>query len=131
MTALSTLAIGPSAYSLTEVPVPPDSITWGLQDVSAPDAGRVQDAANTMYKMRTSQKRKLSLSWTDPTLAQASAILQAVDPEYFFVRYIDVKSGGYEVREFYVGDRSAPFMEIRNPVPGTVVTTLSFDIIER
>lgn len=130
MSGLAPIAVGTSPYELADVKTP-DAISWGLQDISSADAGRTQDAGNTMQKMRVSQKRKLQLSWSDPTLEEASAILTAFNPEYVHVRYVDVMAGGYEVREFYVGDRSSPFREIRNPVTGTVMSTLSFDIIER
>lgn len=130
MSVTAPIKVGPSVGSLADVPTPTD-IGWGLQDVSSSDAGRVQDANSTMYKMRVGQKRKLQLSWANPTLEEASAILQAFNPEYVFVQYVDIMTGGYELREFYVGDRSAPFREIRDPVSGTVVSKLSFDIIER
>ena len=117
-----------------DIPVEPDVLEWGLNDISSSDAGRVQDANMTMHKNRVAQKRKLQLSWTNPTIAQASAILQMVDPEYFFVRYLDPKSGGYQTREFYACDLSAPFRQIVvNDPDGTrsTVTSLSFNIIER
>lgn len=128
---MAMLAVGPSSGSLTELPLDPSSLTWGLQDISSSDAGRVQDSGNTMYKMRTSQKRKLTLTWTQPTDAQAAAILQAFNAEYFHVRYWDVMDGRWEVREFYAGDRSAPFQWFQVPGHGTRMTTISFDIIER
>ena len=125
----STISVGTSASSLVDVPIEPDAIGWGLQDISSSDAGRVLDSSNTMYKNRTSQKRKVSLSWTNPSLEDASAILRMFNPEYVYVRYLDVMSGEYETRQFYMGDRSAPFRMIT--VNGAVISTLSFDIIER
>lgn len=86
----------------------PSVFTWGLQDNSASDAGRVQDENDTMYKNRTSQKRKLQLAWNAPTPAQTASILQAVNDEYFSVTYPDAMSGVNETRTFYVGDRTAP-----------------------
>lgn len=124
------LMVGTSAGSLSPVPTP-DSMGWGLQDVSASDSGRVNDANNTMYKMRTSQKRKLSLSWSDPDLTKASAILRAFNAEYVWVRYPDPMSGTFETRQFYVGDRTAPFRSVRLGSLGATISTLSFDIIER
>ena len=129
----SSLSVGTEPTNLVDVPVQPTAINYGLQDISAADAGRVQDADNTMYKDRVSQKRKLQLTWTNPTLAQASAIMQMFNPEYIFVRYVDILSGGYQTREFYVGDRSAPFKHIEAVDASgnrTIVSTLSFDIIE-
>lgn len=125
------LMVGASASSLKAVTPDPSALTWGLQDISSSDAGRVQDAGNTMYKMRTSQKRKLNLQWTLLDAGQAASILQAFNPEYFYVRYFDFMSGGYEVREFYAGDRSAPVKWFELARKGTRLTTVSFDIIER
>lgn len=106
----------------------PSTFTWGLQDISAADAGRVQQG-DKMYKNRTSQKRKLSLSWNGTTPAQTSAILKAFNPEYFQVTYPDAMGGATETREFYCGDRSAPvktWMQDKK-----LYTSVSFDIIER
>jgi len=106
----------------------PSVYTWGLQDISSEEAGRVvQD--DKMYKFRTSQKRKLSLAWNGTTPEQTSAILQAFNPEYFFVTYPDAISGREETREFYCGDRSAP---VKTWMQNTkLYTSVSFDIIER
>lgn len=125
------LMVGDTPQSLSAVTPDPSSLSWGLQDISSSDAGRVQDAGNTMYKMRTSQKRKLDLVWTLLTDAQASAILSAFNPEYFYVRYFDVMDGAWQVRQFYAGDRSAPFQWFQLPVKGTRLATVSFNIIER
>lgn len=130
----ASMQVGTTASNLVDIPVEPDGVSWGLMDISAADAGRVQDAGTTMYKDRVGQKRKLQLSWTNPTLAQASAILQAFNPEYVFVRYVDILAGGFQTREFYVGDRTAPFRQIDvYDATGrkSQMSTLSFDIIER
>lgn len=128
MTAV--LSVGTTPSNLVDITPDPSALTWGLQDISASDAGRVHDAGNTMYKMRTSQKRKLNITWTMPTVEQASAILKAFNPEYFYVRYWDAMDGQYEIREFYCGDRTAPYKwhQIKG---GTRFSTLAFNIIER
>lgn len=128
---MAMLAIGPDADHLVNISPDPSSLTYGLMDISHEDAGRVHDGENTMYKMRTSQKRKLNLSWSMPSAAEASAILQAVNPEYFFVKYFDVMGNEYQIREMYVGDRTAPFKYFELPDKGTRYVTLSFDLIER
>lgn len=127
---MAILAVGTSASNLSNISLDPSSLEWGLQDISASDAGRVQDSGNTMYKMRLSQKRKLNITWTMPTRAQAAEILQAFNPEYIFVRYFDPMENALNIREFYVGDRSAPFKWV-DIMGGTRLTTLSFNIIER
>ena len=128
---MTMLYVGTSASNLSPISLDPSQFTWGLQDISASDAGRVQDAGNTMYKMRTSQKRKIQLTWTLPTAAQASEILSAFNPEYFYVKYFDAMENSWNIRQFYVGDRSAPFKYFNLPKKGTRFSTISFDIIER
>ena len=130
----SSISVGTTSSNLVDVPVEPDSISWGLQDVSASDAGRVQDSNNTMYKMRTSQKRKLQLSWTNITFENASSIVKMFNPEYVYVRYKDLLTGGWRTAQFYTGDKTAPFRMISlNDTHGrkTVMSSLSFDIVER
>lgn len=128
---MAMLSVGPDPANLTDISLDPSSLQWGLQDISHSDAGRVQDAGNTMYKMRTSQKRKLMITWTMPTPAQASEILTAFNREYFYVKYFDPMENGWNIREFYAGDRTAPFKWFNLDRKGTRFTTLSFDIIER
>lgn len=128
---MAMIAVGTTAGGLRAISKDPAQMSWGLQDISAADAGRVQDAGNTMYKMRQSQKRKINLTWNLITDEEAAEILQAFNPEYIFVKYFDPMEGAYNVREFYVGDRTAPFQWFNLPDKGTRFTTLSFDIIER
>ena len=128
---MTMLYVGTSSSNLHAISLDPAQLTWGLQDISAADAGRVQDSGNSMYKMRLSQKRKLVITWNYPTPAQAAEILQAFNPEYFYVKYWDPMDNAWNTRQFYCGDRSAPFQWFQLPGKSTVYTSLSFDIIER
>lgn len=105
----------------------PSKFEWGLQDVSASESGRTDDAL--MHKNRVAQKRKISLGWNGLGWAETSKVLQAFNPEYINVTYPDMLSGKYETRTFYVGDRSAPvkWWWIGNQRTESV----DFDIIER
>ena len=105
---MAVLYIGTSADNTKAITPDPSSLEYGLQDVSASDAGRVMDAEATMYKQRICQKRKLKLKWSGLTAADTSKILKAVNPEYFYVRFWDALDGQMETRCFYVGDRTAP-----------------------
>lgn len=105
----------------------PSDFTWGLQDVSAADSGRTDDAK--MHKNRVAQKRKLSLSWNGPTPQEASTILKAANPEYIEVTYPDPMSGEDETRTFYTGDKTAPFKVWS--VSNKRYSLLSFDFIEQ
>lgn len=127
---MAMIAVGSSSSNLQELSLDPAVMTWGLQDISASDAGRVHDADNRMYKMRTSQKRKISFTWNFPTAAQVSEILNAFNPEYIYVRYHDAMSNRLETRQFYVGDRTSPLKWYNIGNKGTRYATLTFDIIE-
>ncbi len=127
---MAMLYVGDTPSALQPVPLDPSTLEWGLQDISSSDAGRVHDGENTMYKMRTSQKRKLNLAWKEPTADVASWILRAFNAEYFYVRYFDPMDNQTEVRCFYAGDRSAP-VRWHNVNDEIRFSTLSFNIIER
>lgn len=103
----------------------PAVYVWKLEDVSAADSGRTEDA--TMYKNRVGQIVGLELSWTNIGTAEASAIINAFDPEYIYVTYLDLKSGDYETAEFYVGNRSAPLYNNRL----VVWSNVRFNLIKR
>lgn len=122
------------AYSTTNNPIKavdgvavpcPSVFKWGLYDVSSPDSGRTEDTA--MQKMRLGQCVKIELQWNAIKTAVASDILNAFNPEYISVTYLDPKAGDYVTSEFYVGDRSAPMY---NCLLG-VWENVSFNIIER
>jgi len=110
----------------TNIPCP-SSYEWSLQDISASTAGRTEDTV--MHKERIGQAVKIQLSWNNITTAQASTILNAFNPEYIGVKYLDPKLGGYTASEitFYVGDRSAPMYNSKMGLWSNV----SFNIIER
>lgn len=130
---MAMLWVGVDENALAEVPLDPSSLEWGLNDVSASDAGRTHDANATMYKMLITQKRKLKLEWLNPEMAVASQILTLFNHEYLHVRYWDVMDNQLETRLFYVGDRSAPFRwySLPNRADSSRLTKLAFDIIER
>jgi hypothetical protein len=107
----------------------PSTFSYTLSDNSAEDAGRVQDGNDTMYKNRTSQKRKISLSWLGPSLSTASSLLTMFNPEYVHITYWDMKDNEEQTRQFYVGDRTVP-VNIWT-VDNKRYTSVSFDIIER
>ena len=108
--------------------IDPSEWTWGLQDVSASDAGR--DEAVTMHKMRLGQKRTYNLGWKQIDPTNASIILQAINPETFTATLWDTMDNQYETRTYYVGDRIAPMQQWMERVDGKLFTKLSFTLIE-
>lgn len=105
----------------------PSKLNWSLQDVSIGESGR--DDTGYMYKGRITQKRKIELEWSAVTPSVASTILSAFNPEYVDVRYFDAKDNAWQIRNFYVGDRSAP-VKIWT-VKSKIYETIKLDIIER
>lgn len=127
---MAMLSVGTELNNLKPISLDPSGFKWGLQDISSADAGRTLANGNPMEKMRTSQKRKIALTWTLPTAAQTSEILKAFNPEYFYVRYFDPMDAEMQTRRFYAGDRTAP-MQWYQLKDGTRFSTIEFDIIER
>mgnify|MGYP006939730657 CR=1 FL=1 len=126
---MAVLSIGTSAGNVSPISPDPYKCEYGLMDVSSDDAGRTMDAVATMHKERIAQKRKLKVAWRNPDSQSVTRILQAVNPEYIWVRFWDALDGRMETRRFYVGDRTAPlrWFEI---LGGTRYQELSFDLIE-
>lgn len=112
--------------SVGGVTVPcPSTYEYQLSDVSSSDAGRTEDAL--MHKMRIAQKVHLNLAWQNQKTADVSTILNAFNPEYISIQYLDPKANGYVTKTFYVGDRSVPAY---NTSLG-LWSNISFNIIER
>lgn len=103
----------------------PSSYLWKEEDVSSSDAGRTEDTV--MHKNRIGQLVGIEIAWQNITTAEISAILNAFDPEYVKVCYLDAKKGGYVTTTFYVGNRSAA---LYNASKG-LWSNLSFNLIDR
>lgn len=105
----------------------PSTWQWGLQDVSSGESGRTEDAI--MWKNRVAQKRKIQVGYNGVTDAVAGTVLRAVNPEYISVYYYDLMDGGFETRQFYVGDRSGNYKWWWDGKH--ILESLTFDLIER
>lgn len=78
---------------------------WAKQDLSAPDAGRVE--SGRMLKKRRGKADRLDLEWSYITRSEAATVLQAFDSEYILVEYLDAKLGDWRTEHFYTGDMTA------------------------
>lgn len=107
-----------------EIPCP-SVYQYSLNDISDDDAGRTE--ALVMEKKRIGQARTIHLEWQNVSILDCAKILQAFNPEYIMVDYLDAMSGTFEKREFYVGDRSTPLYNSRLGI----WSNISFNIIER
>lgn len=98
---------------------------WEKEDLSDSSAGRTEDGK--MHKNRIGSKVALSLSWQNISTSDISKILNAFEPEYVKVKYLDPQEGGFTEKTFYVGNRSAPLYNSKLDVWSNV----SFKIIEQ
>ncbi len=114
----------PTGATVYNLPCP-SKCQWNLQDISAPDAGRVESMK--MVKMRKGQAIALNLEWVYPNASDASIILKAFNSEYISVNYLDAMEGVYLTKVFYVGDRKAPLWNSKKGVWESV----AFNIIQQ
>lgn len=105
--------------------IAPTNYQWELEDISASDAGRTEDIV--MQKKRIGQVVKLELQWDFISIEDASDVLNAFDPEYVMVCYLDAKKGKYVTAEFYVGNRSAPMFNAKMGL----WENIAFNLIQR
>ena len=103
----------------------PSGFQWEREDLSDSSAGRTEDGK--MHKNRIGSKVALSLSWQNISTSDVSKILNAFEPEYVKVKYLDPQEGDFTEKTFYVGNRSAPLYNSKLGVWSNV----SFKIIEQ
>lgn len=88
----------------TELPVP-SKMSYGLQDISAANAGRTE--STQMMKNRIGRAPKISLTYNNQDTQHVTAALALCNSEYFNILYMDLEAGGvYTYGEFYRGDVS-------------------------
>lgn len=103
----------------------PSGYKYSLNDISASDAGRTEDT--NMDKKRIGQCVKLEMEWQNVSIEDAATIIQAFDPEYVKICYLDAKLGKYRTSEFYTGDKPAQLYNSRKGIWSSV----SLNAIER
>lgn len=84
----------------------PSVMEIGIQDVSAPDAGR--DLTGRMHPMKIGEKQTITLEWWEPDRAEVKAVLEKVNSESFSVKYYNPTTNTWQTRTMYVGDRQVP-----------------------
>lgn len=84
-------------------------------DINDLDGESGRNARGQLIRDRVAVKRKLECEWGPLQSSEISVILQAVQNEFFQVRYPDPMTGNNQTKTFYVGDRSAPALhEVSN-----------------
>lgn len=95
-----------------DLPATPSTYQVTVLDLDDSEATK-RTADGTMHRDRIAVKRKIDMSWGPLNWADTSAILRAVQNEFFECTYPDPMTGQMETKTFYVGDRVAPFAVMR------------------
>lgn len=107
-----------------EIPAPID-YQVGIQDISKAE----RNAKGEIIIERIATKRKIEMSWGILTKEEMEKLLNAVNPVFFNVKYIDPQEGGTKSGTFYCGDRTSTGVAF---IKGNMIyKNAKFNIIER
>ena len=73
-------------------------------------------ADGTLSRDRIATKRQIEMSWPALPWEKLSAVLTAMQDEFFVFYYPDPMAGQYETKTMYVGNRQSPIAIERNGV---------------
>lgn len=85
----------------------PQTYNWSKEDLDGEEGTGRDNATGEMFRHRITTKRKLSFTWGVLSVADTSRLLEALEPEFIEVRYLDARKGDYETKTFYAGPQSA------------------------
>lgn len=91
-----------------EIAVYPSEFTVTTMDLDNADSS-VRTADGTLNRDRVAVKRQIDMTFGVLSWAQISALLQSMSAVHFSVYYPDPMDGVFATRDFYVGNRPAPF----------------------
>lgn len=106
-----------------------EGLKWKLSDLDAPDAGRTLDGI--MHRNRVAQKVDLEVTCRPLTTAEASIVLQAINPEFVTVVYDDPLLGTTTTKTMYSNNRPATFLQESWDGGSYVWQGIAFPLIER
>ncbi len=106
------------------IPTPSD-YSIGIQDISKAE----RNANGTMIIERIATKRKIELAWNYLDKNDLSKAMNAVDPVFFQVEYIDPQENRKKTGTFYAGDRKVGALDY---ISGNIRwKDIKFSLIER
>lgn len=106
-----------------------EGLRWRLSDLDASDAGRTLDGV--MHRNRVAQKVDLEVTCRPLTTAEASTVLQAINPEFVTVVYDDPLLGTTATKTMYSNNRPATFLEESWDGGSYVWQGITFPLIEQ
>lgn len=98
-----------------EIAAYPSNFSVTILDLDDADT-TTRTADGTMTRDRIAVKRQIEMSWPALSWEKLSAILTAMQNEFFEFTYPDSMTGRYETKTFYVGNRTSPIAFERNGV---------------
>lgn len=107
-----------------DIPTPSD-LQVGIMDLSKAE----RNANGTMIIERIATKRKLEISYSYLSSTDLSSVLNAIDPVFFNVTYMDPQTDSMRTGSFYSGDRNCGMLSFTNGVPR--YKDVKFNLIER
>lgn len=93
----------------------PSSFSVSVMDLDDAES-TTRTADGTLTRDRITVKRQIEMSWPALTWENLSAILTAMQDEFFDFYYPDPMTGSYETRTMYVGNRQAPIAIEKNGI---------------
>lgn len=85
----------------------PQTYSWSSEDLDSEEGTGRNNATGEMFRDRVAVKVKLSFTWPPLSVQDTARLLQALDPEFVEVTYLDAHDGDYATKTFYAGPKSA------------------------
>jgi len=93
----------------------PSKFTVSVMDLDDAET-TTRTADGTLSRDRIATKRQIEMGWPALTWEKLSAVLTAMQDEFFEFYYPDPMTGQYETKTMYVGNRQAPVAIEKNGV---------------
>lgn len=103
-------------------------VKWQRADIDGVNAGRV--LTGEMVRNRIAIKNRLDITCRPLTLAEASNVLTAIEPEYVTVTYTSPQTGGAITKVMYSNNIPATFL-IKDSIGREWWTGIEFPLIEK
>lgn len=101
---------------------------WTIYDIEDPKAGRTLDGV--MHRGRVCQKVKLKIKCRIMKTAEIKRVLNAINPEFVQVQYLDPMQGGLKTGTFYSNNKPATCV-VQTSNGTELWSGFSFPLVER
>lgn len=103
-------------------------VKWSRQDIDAAGSGRgTQDGL--MHRARVAIKIRLDVTCRPLTAAEASTVLTLIQPEWVWVKYLDVQTNTTQTKKMYSNNIPATYLMKKGSTE--YWTGIAFPLIEQ